>query len=1051
MAHTCVWQNVLDTFCMQVTADEFDELMNYFDADHDGLISYEEFLHVVSNEIQPQMRDKNLVPDDASPTKPVHNPRSSRHVRKQYTTEHREKYTQPTYIPLKTLDELKIYTDFLKKIATDFGGIQEAFMAIDIHREGFITPDELKAVLDTFAFRMTQVQFTALLGVFDQNHDGKISYDEFLAQVKFMDDTELEAMRKEEEAEMLEFDNTPEAKKRLQQLKNRTSKKTSYEFLMEKIWEKSDSIHSAFKLMDLDRSGSLSANELKAVLDSYCYKVPDEIFANMLALFDADGDGEISFHEFMACVKRSVGTSGYNQEPPHNNPAPAAPTNNGGGGAGYMESAKANVAAKAKKTKVVTVLKNLLEKISEKHRTINKAFRFIDKDGSGSLSHDELKSVLESSGYKIDNETFGGVLEIFDADGSGSIEYNEFLEHAKTIMQSGETDAGMGVQLSMKESLNRGRGGPAIQLGDEGKAGTGNTKVVGAALRYLCEKIHEKWADIRKSFMMLDWNKSGTISPTELRAVIDDCCYTVSDEVFNEMVDAFDEDGDGEISYNELLDTLKRVINGDEIHHKNAVKKTGPKWQVSERKQSVRTRRPSLDGSMYGQPGLHTDQEHPHSPTKGRFAQTPREVPNLGLGHLHICKSIDNKYAVINDAMKRLDYDKKFFISVQELKAAVETYCGRLNPVLWDDLICFFDPAVTGVVDYEKFLGQVRDQANYDQYASGNSAYGGLRGGFGVTAADSKVVSHISMQNGAAVENKGSALGMGAHGSSDVNASMKFLCEKIYEKFSNIRTAFMKLDQDRGGTIGRRELKNILDDCCYTVPEDTFEECYKLFDTNNDGDISYNEFKNQVKRIVEPGDGGSPMEAVVGKGETTSLSNQLINKNEKLAKQKFGQHSVKELYSKHSVGGSGNVAGGHDAGTGLKFLQDKLRTQTESVRTAFRILDYDQTGSIAASELRRVLDNYCYVMNDEEFMKLMNILDADHDGAISYEEFMDKIGREISFEAPLRRNSRTAQKVNSSVARIEEGGGGRGHTEARGTGGKAQRVPKQMGSQINFG
>ena len=51
--------------------------------------------------------------------------RSNRHVRKQYDTEHRSQFVKPTYLPLRTLDELKVYTDFLKKIATEFDGIHE--------------------------------------------------------------------------------------------------------------------------------------------------------------------------------------------------------------------------------------------------------------------------------------------------------------------------------------------------------------------------------------------------------------------------------------------------------------------------------------------------------------------------------------------------------------------------------------------------------------------------------------------------------------------------------------------------------------------------------------------------------------------------------------------------------------------------------------------------------------------------------------------------------------------------------------------------------------
>ena len=87
-------------------------------------------------------------------------------------------------LPVKSLDELKIYHDFLKKIATEFNGVSEAFMAIDIHREGYITKDELRGVLENFAFKMSKQQFDALMNVMDTNHDGKISYDEFMLMAK---------------------------------------------------------------------------------------------------------------------------------------------------------------------------------------------------------------------------------------------------------------------------------------------------------------------------------------------------------------------------------------------------------------------------------------------------------------------------------------------------------------------------------------------------------------------------------------------------------------------------------------------------------------------------------------------------------------------------------------------------------------------------------------------------------------------------------------------------------------------------------------------------
>ena len=240
-------KSILDTFCMTVGDKEFDELMNYFDSDHDGLISYEEFLNTVRNEIQPQIEagrrgDKytDSETDSRTPMRPSEFDRRSgrRPRRPQYSTEYSASYVKPGMLPVKSLDELKIYHDFLKKIATEFQGVQEAFMAIDIHREGYITKDELKSVLDNFAFKMSKHQFDALMNVMDTDRDGKISYDEFMRQVKYCDDLEQEDEDMKKLEEMANFDKTPAAQRRLQQMKNRTKKVTSYEFLMEKIWEK---------------------------------------------------------------------------------------------------------------------------------------------------------------------------------------------------------------------------------------------------------------------------------------------------------------------------------------------------------------------------------------------------------------------------------------------------------------------------------------------------------------------------------------------------------------------------------------------------------------------------------------------------------------------------------------------------------------------------------------------------------------------------------------------------------------------------------------------
>ena len=291
-------------------------------------------------------------------------------------------------------------------------------------------------------------------------------------------------------------------------------------------------------------------------------------------------------------------------------------------------------------------------------------------------------------------------------------------------------EGGVGMALANKASTkSKGR----VHGGAVDKSANlrqGNT--VGAALRFICEKIHEKWENIRKSFMMLDWDKSGTISPEEFRAVLDDCCYTVSDDVFSQLVEIFDQDGDGEISYNELLEQMKKVVSGDmsdvdKIKKRRQELEAGINPDIKNRREGTEKRYPGMR-SEFGETnddGLNTTIMGKYS----RFDDKLDDIPNLGHGHLHICKAIEAKYAVIKDSLERMDYNKQGFLASRELLASVETYCGRCNPILWDDIMLFFDSSRTGLVDYKSFLNDVRDQV-LNKYSEDNNSNVSLRKAF---------------------------------------------------------------------------------------------------------------------------------------------------------------------------------------------------------------------------------------------------------------------------------------------------------------------------------
>jgi Ca2+-binding EF-hand superfamily protein len=63
---------------------------------------------------------------------------------------------------------------------------------------------------------------------------------------------------------------------------------------------------------------------------------------------------------------------------------------------------------------------------------LKSAFTYFDKDGSGTISRDELRACLHNEDFTMTDEIIDTLLNEADKNGDGSIDYNEFLEMMKT-------------------------------------------------------------------------------------------------------------------------------------------------------------------------------------------------------------------------------------------------------------------------------------------------------------------------------------------------------------------------------------------------------------------------------------------------------------------------------------------------------------------------------------------------------------------------------------------------------------------------------------------
>ena len=140
-----------------------------------------------------------------------------------------------------------------------------------------------------------------------------------------------------------------------------------------------ESVRKAFNDFDQDGDGTISIAELRHVLGpggALCEfggnLNNDEIDA-LVSVADKDGDGEVSFEEFVELVSRMKGP--------------------------------------------------------DTEEDMQKAFKFFDIDEDGAISREDLKEGMLRLGHKLSDEELAEIFADADDDGDGMVDYDEFVQN----------------------------------------------------------------------------------------------------------------------------------------------------------------------------------------------------------------------------------------------------------------------------------------------------------------------------------------------------------------------------------------------------------------------------------------------------------------------------------------------------------------------------------------------------------------------------------------------------------------------------------------------
>ncbi|KAL9538698.1 hypothetical protein MBANPS3_010735 [Mucor bainieri] len=129
----------------------------------------------------------------------------------------------------------------------------------------------------------------------------------------------------------------------------------------------------SFALFDKNGDGAIDVEELGQVMRSLNQEPTNEELKDMINDVDSDNNGRIDFNEFLTIMSRMKGND-------------------------------------------------------ETENDLLEAFKVFDKDQDGSITQDELRSVMSNLGQKLTSQELDEMIKEADTDGDGKINYKEFVK-----------------------------------------------------------------------------------------------------------------------------------------------------------------------------------------------------------------------------------------------------------------------------------------------------------------------------------------------------------------------------------------------------------------------------------------------------------------------------------------------------------------------------------------------------------------------------------------------------------------------------------------------
>ncbi|XP_039319148.2 EF-hand calcium-binding domain-containing protein 6 isoform X3 [Saimiri boliviensis] len=310
----------------------------------------------------------------------------------------------------RTLRELEIQVG--EKVFKNIKTVMKAFKLIDVNKTGLVQPQELRRVLETFCLKLRDEEYEKFSKHYNVHKDTAVDYNVFLKNLSINNDLNLKYFVGNQEVSLEDQQAKNSKKERLLSSassediwRNYSLDEIERNFCLElsKSYEK---IEKALSAGDPCKSGYVSFNYLKIVLDTFVYQLPRRIFIQLMKRFGLKATTKISWKQFL--------TSFHEHQ--------RLEINNKG------SLTKRNSIDSRNEPHKENIITKLFRHTEDRPASLKKALLIINTKPDGLITREEFRHILNCVAVKLSNLEFKELMQTLDPGDTGVVNTSMLID-----------------------------------------------------------------------------------------------------------------------------------------------------------------------------------------------------------------------------------------------------------------------------------------------------------------------------------------------------------------------------------------------------------------------------------------------------------------------------------------------------------------------------------------------------------------------------------------------------------------------------------------------